>query len=130
VSQVACGGAVALTRWAAIPLVRHRLASFTRAWLGPHHLDEASPLPGATPERLARDEAELVVSIVGIDSAIGQTVHALARYEARDVVFGHPPADPLREQANGRLLLDLSRFDDVVPWERAASAPVAGDLQR
>jgi hypothetical protein len=36
-------------------------------------------------------------------------------------------ADLMREQANGRLLLDLSRFDDLVP---VPSAPVASHLQR
>lgn len=106
---------VTLYRQLELPLVRQRAPSFARAWLGLHVIDAQSPLHGCSPETLARDEAELRVSIVGIDGATSQTVHAQVRYETSDFIFGSRPADLLKEQPSGRLTMDLTRFDDVVP---------------
>ena len=106
---------VTLYRQLELPLARERAPSFARAWLGLHRIDEKSPLHGCSPQTLARDEAELHLSIVGIDGATSQTVHAQVRYETSDFVFGSRPADLLSEQPSGRLTLDLARFDEVVP---------------
>ncbi|MDP1922563.1 MAG: ion channel [Myxococcales bacterium] len=106
---------VTLYRQLELPLVRQRAPSFAGAWLGLHVIDEHSPLHGSSPESLVREEVELRISIVGIDGATSQTVHAQVRYETADFVFGARHADLLSEQPSGRLALDLTRFDDVAP---------------
>ncbi len=105
---------VTLYRQLELPLVRQRAPSFARAWLGLHVIDAQSPLHGCTPETLVRDEVELRISIVGIDGATSQTVHAQVRYETADFVFGSRHADLLAEQPSGRLTMDLTHFDEVV----------------
>src|SRR3954469_10877630 len=47
-----------------LTLVRERAPGLSRAWIVMHRLDENSPLFGATPESLARDEIELAVTLI------------------------------------------------------------------
>jgi inward rectifier potassium channel len=50
--------------------------ALSRSWTVLHPIDAASPLHGAAPESLARDEVELMVMVVGYDDTTMQTVHA------------------------------------------------------
>jgi inward rectifier potassium channel len=68
-----------------------------------------------TPESAVRDEVELLVSVVGTDDTSLQPVHARQRYVDRDIVWGARHADILREERDGQLILDVRKFDDIVP---------------
>ncbi len=104
-------------------LVRDHSASFRRGTTIMHTIDAQSPLAGDTPESLAASEAELVVSIIGIDGTTSQTVHAASTYEAAEIVFGHRLADTLSALPDGRLRLDLRRFHDTEPSAPSADFP-------
>src|SRR5215813_4421268 len=73
--------------------VRSRSPTFTRTWTVLHVLDETSPLYGATPESIQRDQAEIVVTLTGLDSTSSQTIHANCYYDTEDIRFGVRHAD-------------------------------------
>jgi inward rectifier potassium channel len=100
-----------------------RNAIFALTWSMVHHLTESSPLHGATPESLAANESEIVVSVVGLDPTLSQTVHARHSYAADDIVWGARFADVVMRLPDGGRRVDLARFHDVVedvtglpPW--------------
>ena len=96
-------------------LQRDRSPAMARSWTLQHPIDEQSPLFGATPESLAKAEAEILVSLVGTDDTSLQAVHARGRYLHDEVVWGARHADVLSEDRDGNLLLDVRRFHELLP---------------
>jgi inward rectifier potassium channel len=64
---------------------------------------------------MARDEAEIIITVSGTDDTSLQPVHARRQYEARDIVWGARYADVLSELPDGNLVLDVRRFHDLEP---------------
>ena len=96
-----------------LKLTRERSPAMSRSWTVLHPITPDSPLYGATPESLARDEVELVVTLVGTDDTSLQPVHARSRYLDRDIVWGARHADVLSEGPDGRLTLDVRQFNEL-----------------
>jgi inward rectifier potassium channel len=103
--------------------MREMTQLFSRSWTLMHVVDDASPLKGATPESLARDEVEIVLTQVGTDDASGQSVHARARYFAGDILFGHRHADMLSDLSPTKMRLDLKFFDVLEPTKPTENFP-------
>jgi inward rectifier potassium channel len=106
-----------------LPLARDSSAALARSWTVMHVIDEKSPLRDATPDSLEADEIELVVTIVGTDDTSLQPVHGRVRYTLEDIVWGARLADVLRELPDGRIELDVSKFDDLVTTEPTTEFP-------
>lgn len=106
-----------------LALVRDRSPAVARSWTIMHPIDERSPLREATPETLAREEIEVIVSLFGTDDLSYQPVHARHAYEHTDILWGARHADVLSETPDGNVILDVSRFHDVVPTEPTAGFP-------
>ena len=105
-----------MRRFHDLPLVRDRNPLFTLTWTAIHPITATSPLFGATPEELAAVGAEIVVSLVGIDETVSQTIHARHAYAASEIVWGARLRDILRRQpGGGRTQVDYARFHDVEP---------------
>jgi inward rectifier potassium channel len=98
-----------------LQLVRDRAPALTRTWTVLHQITEASPLWGANAAKLQEWEAEIGVSVGGTDDTTMQPVHGRRRYLADEVVFDHRLADVLRVLPNGKIEVDLRKFDDIVP---------------
>ena len=98
-----------------LALVRDRMGAMRRGWAAMHVIDETSPLHGMDAEALAKAEAEIEVSLTGLDDVMMQTVHSLHVYDDQRIRFGHRFADTLRGLPNGDVVLDLNRFDVIVP---------------
>ena len=96
-------------------LARERSPALARSWTVLHPIDERSPLHGATPETLARDEAEFIVTIVGIDETSAQNLSARHTYDHSRVRWGARHADMLSELPDGRLRLEMREFHRVLP---------------
>jgi len=96
-------------------LQRDRSPAMARSWTLQHPIDAQSPLFGATPESLAKAEAEILVSLVGTDDTSLQAVHARGRYLHDEIVWGARHADVLSEDRDGNLLLDVRRFHELLP---------------
>jgi inward rectifier potassium channel len=104
-----------------LKLTRDRSPAMARSWTVLHTIDESSPLWGATPESLAKNEVEILANLVGTDDTSLQPVHARRQYADREIVWGARHADVLSEDDAGNLVLDVRRFHEVVP-----TAPIAG----
>ena len=108
-----------------LPLVRDRSPALSRSWLVLHHFDKKSPLHGATPETMARDEVEIVLTLTGTDEVSAQPQHAQRRWVAADVKWGMRHADMLSDHpsGNGQLQLDMARFHELVPTPATEEFP-------
>ena len=104
-------------------LARDSSQALARSWTVMHPIDDKSPLHGATPDSCEAEEVELYVSIVGTDDTSLQPVHGRTRYTMKDFVWGARLADVLSELPDGRLQLDVRKFDDLVPTEPSESFP-------
>ncbi len=98
-----------------LKLSRERSPAMSRSWTVMHPITPDSPLYGATPESLARDEVELIVTVVGTDDTSLQAVHARIRYTDDQILWGARHADILSETSNGQMVLDVRKFHHVEP---------------
>ncbi len=104
-------------------LQRDRSLALSRSWTVLHVIDEKSPLYGLTPEGCELHEVEITASVTGTDDTSLQPVHARRRYEAKDILWGARPADVLSEVSDGRIQLDASKFDAVIPTQPTETFP-------
>jgi len=105
---------VSFYRMLDLVLERSRSPNLSRSWTVFHRLTKDSPLFGATPESLAATEAEVSILVTGLDETSSQALHAQARYEHKDLVWGARYADLLSELPDGRLRVDLTQFQVIV----------------
>ncbi len=106
-----------------LPLVRERSPALSRSWTAMHVVAPGSLLHGCTPESLARDEVEIIVTVVGTDDTSLQPVHARRRYVDSDIAWGARLADVLSVRGDGCLVLDLERFHHLTPTSPTADFP-------
>ncbi len=109
-----------------LKLTRERMPALSRSWTAMHQIVPGSPLHGKTPADLLADEAELMVTLIGIDDTTMQQVHALHRYMYSDIVWGARHADILHDVAPDRMVLDLTKFHDHVPTPASEDFPYPG----
>jgi inward rectifier potassium channel len=98
-----------------LPLVRNESPLFALTWMAVHPITAASPLAGATAATLEEWNAEIVVSLVGIDETLSQTIHARWSYLPGEIVWGGRYADVLFDLPGGRRRVDYSRFHEIRP---------------
>jgi inward rectifier potassium channel len=96
-------------------LVRDRQVGMTRGWTVMHDIDETSPLHGLDQAGLARAEVELYIALTGIDDITMQSVHTVHKYEDAEIAVGSRFVDTMQPLPDGTFLVDLSKFDAVVP---------------
>lgn len=107
----------AMRRFYDLHLARAHSPVFVMSFTVMHEIDATSPLHGATAESLAAQEAELVVSMIGIDETVAQPVHARWSYRAEDIRWNERLVDVLGYLEDGRRALDFARFHDTEPDE-------------
>jgi inward rectifier potassium channel len=103
-----------LRRFHDLKLVREHTPVFALSFTAVHVIDAASPLYGMTAEGLAQAEVELLVTVIGLDETMGQTVHARSSYTADEIRIGYRYADVFGQTADGRRAIDYTRFHDTV----------------
>jgi inward rectifier potassium channel len=118
-----------------LALARERNAIFAYSWTAIHPITEGSPLYGATPDSLAASEADIVVSLTGIEEVFSQSIHARYSYDSGDIAWGARLADIMARSPRGEFVLDLSKFDDTVPaamphWLTGDGAVQSGTVRR
>jgi inward rectifier potassium channel len=97
-----------------LQLIRDQTALFALTWTAIHPISDISPLNHATRKSLAESEAEIIVSLTGLDESFSQTVHARHSYRAEDIVWGARFVDILSRLPDGRRQVDYTRFHDVI----------------
>ncbi len=77
-----------LRRYYAMHLERSQVVFFPLSWTIVHAITDSSPLFNQTPEKLAEGEAEVLISIKGIEETFLQTVSVRKSYRFSDMVWG------------------------------------------
>ncbi len=104
-----------LRRFYELALDRQEHPMFMLSWTLLHAIDKASPLYGATAADLAKVDAALVLAVSGVDDSSAQQLHARRIYSADDIRWQHRYRDISSTSADGRLVLDYTKFHEVTP---------------
>ena len=84
-------------------------------WTLYHAIDETSPLYHMDREELVAADAVLVLNLGGVDDSSAQRLAARKVYSAEDIRWRHRYVDITGDSSQGRLLLDYTKFHDVIP---------------
>lgn len=98
-----------------LAMVRDRQVGMTRGWTLMHVIDANSPLHEVDTDKLKQLELELYIALTGIDDVSMQTVHAIHKYTDDQIQVDHHFEDTLIPLDNGEFVVDMTRFDVVVP---------------
>jgi inward rectifier potassium channel len=103
-----------LRRFYELKLDRREHPMFVLSWMLFHVIDKNSPLHGSTAADLEQGDALLVLNVSGVDDSSAQQLYARRVYSWRDIRWQHRYRDITSISAQGRFLLDYTKFDDVV----------------
>ncbi len=108
-----------IRRPTSIKLVRDNNPMFILTWTAMHAIDADSPFHGgpAVMERLRATNAEVFVSLTGLDETLAQTIHTRFRYQLDDIVHNARFADILTLGDDGTRIIDFDKFHDIVRLE-------------
>jgi inward rectifier potassium channel len=99
-----------MRRFYNLKTVHDRTPVFAMSFLVMHQLDASSPLFGATTQSLRDVEAEILVTVTGLDETLGQNVHARMSYLPDEIMFGYRFADMFGYTPDGRRAIDYRHF--------------------
>lgn len=102
-----------MRRFYDLKLVRNRTPIFSLTWTVMHTIDETSPLYGATTDSLVKVQAEIVITLTGIDETVSQTIHARHSFPAQKILWNMRFVDILSRTPDGRVSIDYNHFHDV-----------------
>ena len=106
-----------LRRFYELKLDRSEHPMFVLSWMLFHIIDKESPLHEATASDLEEGDALLVLNVGGLDDSSAQQLYARHVYSWRDIRWQHRYKDITSVSPQGRLLLDYTKFNDVVAEE-------------
>ena len=106
-----------LRRYHELKLERREHPMFSLSWTLFHPVDESSPLYGLAAHDLAATDAVLVLNVSGVDDSSAQHLYARQIYSHHDIRWNHRYRDITSTSAEGRLLIDYSRFHEVTAEE-------------
>jgi len=96
-----------------LKLVRDHSPVFLLSWTVMHSIDQSSPLYGLTLETMERLQAQILVSLTGIDETIEGTIHARHIYAARNLMFDRRFVDVISMGRDGHRYLDCRHFHET-----------------
>lgn len=88
---------------------------FALSFIVTHVLDQHSPLHDLSPDEPDDCNCEIIVTMTGIDDALGQVVYARAVYTRSDISWDHRFSRTLSVGDDGELILDLRNFHETTP---------------
>lgn len=107
-----------------LPLWRQRSPVFALSFTAVHQIQMGSALYGQSRETLEAADAEILVSITGLDSAaLTQTVHARHAYRVCDLRWNERFVDLFGIDPRGRSYLDYRKFHETTPVDPAHTLP-------
>jgi inward rectifier potassium channel len=75
-----------MRRFYDLSLVRSDVPLLQLTWTLLHKIDEKSPLYGLTQEQMIENDDEIVVSLIGLDETLSQTIHARHSYVSEEII--------------------------------------------
>jgi inward rectifier potassium channel len=109
-----------LRRYHHLALQRNENPVFALSWTLFHPIDETSPLYGTSAADLAAADALLVLTISGLDDNSAQQLNARHNYSHDQIRWRHRYVDISSSAADGTLILDYGKFNDVTPEQSQA----------
>lgn len=106
-----------LRRFYDLVLVRSQTPVFGLSWLVMHKIQPDSPLAHATSDILEHSEAEIWITLTGLDETFSQTVHARHIYRPCDIFWNMRFVDIFVRDSQGNLSIDLDSFHEIMPVE-------------
>jgi inward rectifier potassium channel len=107
-----------LRRYHELKLDRQEHPVFTLSWTLFHIIDATSPLHGMTSDDLVTTDTALALNVSGVDDSSAQHLYARKFYSQSDILWRYRYRDITSLSPEGRLLIDYSKFHDVIPDER------------
>ena len=104
---------VLMRRFYDLELVRSKSPVFELTFSLMHVITSSSPLANSTAQSLEAEQAELVITVAGLDETMGQTIHARYSYQWDEVLWNHRFADIFARADRFVTALDMDRFNDV-----------------
>ena len=104
-----------MRRFYDLALARDHTPIFAMSFLAMHTMDETSPLFGATHQTLEEMEAEILLTVTGLDETMSQTVHARVSYLPHEILFNHRYANMFGVTDDGRRAIDYGQFHRTEP---------------
>jgi len=104
-----------LRRYHELALERHEHPMFALSWTVFHTLDETSPLHGMSPHDLVSSDTVLALNVSGVDDSSAQHLYARQLYSHHDIKWKHRYRDITSVSPVGRLLIDYSKFHEILP---------------
>ncbi|MEG4283223.1 ion channel [Microcoleus sp. A006_D1] len=106
-----------MRRFYDLQLVRSQSPIFALSWTVMHAIDESSPLYELTAKDLIESQAEIVITLTGIDETVSQTIHARHSFVASEIVWNMRFVDIVLRKPDGGRVVDYTRFHDLKPVE-------------
>ena len=100
-------------------VLRSHSPMFSLSWTVMHVIDETSPLHRVSAREFEDNGDEIIVTLVGLDETLSQTVHGRHSYRAQEILFGRTFVDVLSESADGSVVIDYRKFHDTIAFEFA-----------
>ena len=107
-----------IRRFYDLPLARSDTPVFALSWLAMHAITANSPLRDVGPDDLAIADFAILVTVIGIDETLGQTVHSRHTYLSTSIRWNHRFVDMIEESSDGGRLVDITRIDVTEPVGR------------
>jgi inward rectifier potassium channel len=104
-------------RYYELKLDRREHPMFSLSWTLLHVIDESSAFHGMTADDFAAIEGALILNVDGVDDSSAQRLYSRQIYSRHDIRWGHRYRDITSLSEQGRLLLDYTKFHDIVPDE-------------
>ncbi|WP_416675575.1 ion channel [Egbenema bharatensis] len=112
-----------MRRFFDLELERSQTPIFALTWLAMHTINDRSPLYGITLEAFAEMEAEIIVTLIGIDETFSQSIHARHSYVPSEILWNARFADILTRTPDGRRAVDYQHFHKAIPISPSHQPP-------
>ncbi|BDG09905.1 ion channel [Anaeromyxobacter paludicola] len=106
-----------------LALRRSQSPMFAISWTAIHPIDPGSPFYGSSAELCRESETDLIVTLIGFDESLSQTVHARHSYRPEAILFGRRFVDLFAFGESGVRTIDYRRFHDTEPGTLSWPSP-------
>lgn len=106
-----------MRRFYDLNLVRSQSPIFALTWTVMHVIDENSPLYKLSAKDLIEQQAEIVITLTGIDETVSQTIHARHSFVAAEILWNMKFVDIISRTPQGKRVVDYTCFHEVKPVE-------------
>ena len=107
-----------LRRFYELKLTRSSTPAFGLSWLVMHPITSESPFYGKTVQDLANEEAEIWITLTGLDETSSQTIYSRCYYQYQEIFWDMRFVDLFSQDEKGEYYMDVDLIHDTVPFKR------------